>query len=48
MTSDCDTPAAIKRLIPDPMPHFVDTSSMNMTSIPPRQSCAMSKSWNVK
>ena len=39
---DCDTPAAMKRLMPDPNPHLLTTSSMNMTSTPPM------KSWKTR
>ncbi|OPZ41650.1 MAG: hypothetical protein BWY93_02220 [Euryarchaeota archaeon ADurb.BinA087] len=31
----CDIPAMMKRPTPDPIPHLVTTSSMNMISTPP-------------
>ena len=38
----CDTPAAINRLTPDPKPHLVITSSMNIIRIPPKISWKIS------
>ena len=38
---DLETPAAMKRLIPEPIPHLLTTSSMNITIIPPNASWAI-------
>ncbi len=46
--SDCETPAAMNKLIPEPMPHLVQSWSMNMMIMPPRMSWKMRMSCRLK
>ena len=48
LTTICnDTSAAMNNEIPDPNPHLDITSSMYMTRIPPRNSCAISANSSI-